>query len=346
MSFLHNAWYMFGWADELSEGGMLARTLLDIPVVVYRNLESGSLVGLHDRCPHRFAPLSRGKLEGSDIRCGYHGLKFDCEGACIENPFNRAAAPRAAKVRSLPVVEGSDIIWVWTGDPHEADPAQVPVIDYHDDSEMRYVKGVTTVSSDYRLLSDNLMDLTHATFIHPAFGGWEYMPSYRSEERADGSIVSEYTVDDMINIYEGMIDAERIRIRDTIRWIAPSLHLLDSHGGKRDEEEWLVYIPSAHILTPSSANETHYFWSSGVAKDSPMEDDVLYAVLQAAFDNEDKPMVEAVESRMGGKDLFELDPILLPTDAGAVRMRRKLAALIAAERAVTETPAQTSPSTS
>ena len=333
MTFLRNAWYMFGWRDELPEGGMLARTVLDEPIVVYRNVETGSLVALHDRCPHRFAPLSRGRLEGTEIRCGYHGLKFDCEGACTENPFNRGAIPRAAKVRSFPVVEAPGTIWVWTGDPHGADVALIPDIAYHADPAMRYVKGVTTVASDYRLLSDNLMDLTHATFLHPAFGGWEYMPRFRSEERPDGSVVSDYTIDDMVNIYEGMIEAERIRVRDTIRWIAPSTHLLDSYGGLRGEEDWQVYVPSAHILTPETATSTHYFWSSGVEKDSPMPDEELHAILQAAFDTEDKPMVEAVQSRMQGKDLFELDPVLLPTDAGGIRMRRKLAALIAAEQA-------------
>jgi len=104
---------------------------------------------------------------------------------------------------------------------------------------------------------------------------------------------------------------------------------LKASGGLRDSTEDLIDVPSAHILTPESETTTHYFWSSACAKDFPMPDEALIEVLIQAFDHEDKPMVEAVQHRMGTRDLWDLDPVLLPTDAGTVRMRRKLAALIA-----------------
>lgn len=333
MSFLYNQWYMIGWSDELDDGAMIARTVLNMPVVVFRGLDGQGLYAMEDRCPHRFAPLSLGKLTEDGIQCGYHGLTFDMAGNCVRNVFARTA-PSAAKVRILPVAERPGTIWVWTGDVDQADEKLIPDIVHHGDPTMRYVKGMTTAQASYLLLSDNLMDLCHSTFIHPAFGGLEYMPKFHSEELPDGSIISDYLVADMINIFgEEAIPAERIRNRDTIRWIAPSTHILDSKAGLRDSEEVLVDVPSAHILTPESEKTTHYFWSSAVAKDSPMPDEELYAILKQAFDNEDKPMVEAVQRRMGDADLWDLNPILLPTDAGSVRMRRKLAALIAAERA-------------
>lgn len=334
MAFLMNAWYMCGWADELNDGAMIARRLLDVPIVVYRDLEHGALHALEDRCPHRFAPLSKGRVISEGIQCGYHGLSFDHSGQCVRNFFSNAA-PAAARVRSFPVEERPGTVWVWLGDPEIADPNLVPEVRHHGDASMRYVKGTTTVKSSYLLLSDNLMDLSHATFLHPAFGGTEYNPKFRSEELADGSIISDYIVDDIINIFgEEVIPAERIRVRDTIRWIAPSVHILESTGGLRGSHENIVDVPSAHILTPETETTTHYFWSSGVAKDFPMADDVLYDTLKQAFDVEDKPMVEAVQDRMGQKDLWDLDPVLLATDAGAVRMRRKLARLIEAEQSV------------
>ena len=94
----------------------------------------------------------------------------------------------------------------------------------------------------------------------------------------------------------------------------------------------MVYVPSAHILTPQDETSTHYFWSSGCDKDLPVPDEALMEVLKQAFDGEDKPMLEAVQRRMAGRDLWDMDPVLLPTDAGAVRVRRKMAAMIAAER--------------
>lgn len=333
MAFLRNTWYMVGWADELADNAMIARRILGIPVVVYRDLENGALHALEDRCPHRFAPLSLGKLTPEGIQCAYHGLTFDHAGQCIRNFFAKTA-PSAAKVRTFPVCKRPGTVWVWMGDPELADEGLIPAIRHHQDPSMRYVKGLTTVKSDYLLISDNLMDLCHATFLHPAFGGLEYKPRFRAEELADGSIVSDYLVEDIVNIYgQESIPADRIRVRDTIRWVAPSTHLLESVGGQRGTEDILVDVPSAHILTPETEFSTHYFWSSGLPVDSPIDDGELYDTLKQAFDVEDKPMVEAVRDRMGDKDLWDLDPVLLPTDAGAVRMRRKLASLIAAESA-------------
>ena len=61
MSYLRNAWYVAAWSNEVQPGRTLARTLLDEPVVIYRDAE-GRAAALVDRCPHRFAPLSMGRL--------------------------------------------------------------------------------------------------------------------------------------------------------------------------------------------------------------------------------------------------------------------------------------------
>src|SRR5665213_2978973 len=74
--FLRNSWYVAGWNHELIDGKNLARTILERPIVLYRG-ESGKIVALDDRCGHRAAPLSMGRIEGDDIRCMYHGMKFD-----------------------------------------------------------------------------------------------------------------------------------------------------------------------------------------------------------------------------------------------------------------------------
>ena len=81
MTFLENCWYVASWADELTREP-LGRTLLDRPIVLYRQVD-GTPVALEDRCCHRALPLSLGTIEGDDLRCGYHGLKFDGQGVCI-----------------------------------------------------------------------------------------------------------------------------------------------------------------------------------------------------------------------------------------------------------------------
>ena len=82
--YLRDCWYPAAWPDEIT-GAPLRRTFLDEPVVVFR-LENGEPVALLDRCPHRFVPLSRGVVIGSEIQCAYHGLRFDRHGNCTANP--------------------------------------------------------------------------------------------------------------------------------------------------------------------------------------------------------------------------------------------------------------------
>jgi phenylpropionate dioxygenase-like ring-hydroxylating dioxygenase large terminal subunit len=74
--FLMNCWYVAAWDHELIDGKLLARTLLERPVLLYRG-DSGRVVALDNRCCHRGAKLSNGRREGDDIRCMYHGLKFE-----------------------------------------------------------------------------------------------------------------------------------------------------------------------------------------------------------------------------------------------------------------------------
>lgn len=329
MTYLKNCWYMFAWSNELGDRPF-ARTILDIPVVVYKSESDGRLIALLDRCPHRFAPLSLGKIVGDNLQCGYHGLEFNDRGKCVRNPFSSAVPP--ARVDSYPVVEKDRAIWIWPGDAELASPELIPDLPHHVDPNQQCVFGLTTAKSDYRLLSDNLMDLSHSAFLHPAFGGLNYMPKIRSWEDADGSITADFLIESMENFIGHGVDAEYVRNHDRIRWIAPSAHILDSRIGPVGEEP-TMHVPSAHILTPETATSTHYFWSSGGPKDSGISDEDMIAFLKTVFDDEDKPMVEAVQQRMGGQDLWDLNPILLPNDAGAVRVRRKLASLIKAEQA-------------
>jgi len=100
MTFLRNTWYMAMWSENLAAGTLLPRMLLGTPLVFWRDTQ-GRVAALEDRCPHRFAPLSKGKLLGDRVQCGYHGLEFDGSGACVRNPHVTGRIPPAAKVPSF-----------------------------------------------------------------------------------------------------------------------------------------------------------------------------------------------------------------------------------------------------
>ena len=121
---IRNAWYVAGWSHELEPGRILARLIIDQPLALYRKTD-GQVVVLEDRCCHRFAPLSMGRLEQDDLRCMYHGLKFAPDGRCVEIPGQKLI-PQSAFVRRYPAVERGGWIWIWMGDEALADPASIP----------------------------------------------------------------------------------------------------------------------------------------------------------------------------------------------------------------------------
>ena len=65
-AFLTNCWYVAAWDHELIDGKLLARTVLEKPLVLYKG-ESGRAVALDNRCAHRGAKLSNGRLEGDCV---------------------------------------------------------------------------------------------------------------------------------------------------------------------------------------------------------------------------------------------------------------------------------------
>ncbi len=121
--YLRNCWYVAAWAHELIDGRLLARTILDQPILLYKG-DSGRVVALDDRCCHRGARLSKGRLEGDCVRCMYHGLKFDGSGACVQIP-GQDTVPKGLGVRSYPTVERDQLVWIWSGDAAKADPAGI-----------------------------------------------------------------------------------------------------------------------------------------------------------------------------------------------------------------------------
>jgi len=165
--FLRNCWYVAAYSDEVGQAP-LARTLLGEPLVLFRT-ESGKAVVLEDRCCHRNLPLSMGKREGDCIRCGYHGLKFDAAGQCVEIPGQKEIPP-GTKVKAYPLVEKWNFLWIWMGDPQKVDESFFPAWQCLDDTRL-----TRTMSADgkplpmkchWELNNDNLLDLTHVIYVH------------------------------------------------------------------------------------------------------------------------------------------------------------------------------------
>lgn len=340
MRYLKKAWYVAGFSEELVAGALLARTLLEQPVVFFRTAEGG-VKALADRCPHRFAPLSMGRLmpEG-DLECPYHGLRFNGAGACTRNPHGDGSIPKAAQVRAYQVVERHGLLWWWAGEADEADDTRIPDYSFaqraHPDAT---VKGYMPTDCDYQLLVDNILDLTHADYLHGGSLGsgaiTRVMP--KVTDLGDSSVaIAWHSVGDLAPPAFDMHLKRQGQPTDQwteVTWTAPAtmrLHVGATLLGEPREAGF--DSENLHLVTPESAGRCHYwFWTTRNVAISPQANEVVTGVVKKAFSQEDKPMLEAQQRRMGPAEFWSLKPVLLAGDAGAVRARRKLAALIDAE---------------
>lgn len=337
MSFIQNVWYMAGWGEELADQ-LFSRRLFDRQIVLFRKAD-GTVAALADRCPHRFAPFSKGEKQGDAIQCGYHGLTFDGSGACVHNPFSDKI-PAAAKVQSWAVVERHDIIWLWGGDPADANPALIPDFGMIANSAtVRAVHGYTLIEAPYEFATDNLMDLSHIEFVHKGtFAGAGVIFAGTHEVKEDGDTLRSNWWMPGVKAPPHTMDVYPPEMITNhwldMRWNAPaSMHLeigATPTGTPRSEG---MIVQQCHIVTPASATTAHYFWASTRMHDldSPDVDGFLLQLFGQAFDEEDKPIIKAAYDNLEGQDFWEAKPLSLGIDTGGTRARRKIQALIKTE---------------
>ena len=340
MQYLFDSWYVAGWSTDVSADKPLARTYLDLPVMLFRDTR-GRAVALLDRCPHRFAPLSRGRIKGDHVECGYHGLCFDAKGECVANPYGPKAPPRA-QVRAFPLVEQQGIVWIWMGDPARADAAFVPdLAQMGDEANWHAARGYLHTPCNYQLGVDNLLDLTHPEFLHQTSLGSSALRDahYEVIQEGDRKVHSNRWFDEGPNLpameryYPS--GGKPVAHWSNMCWHAGSnvwMHVGVVFPGLPREQGLNAY--SAHLLTPETATSTHYFFAivrkaEEVARFNDAEQ--LLGYLLQVFAQEDSAMLQDVQSRMAGKDLAAMKPASLPGDAGAMRARELLARLVAAQ---------------
>ncbi|SFV11574.1 aromatic ring-hydroxylating dioxygenase subunit alpha [Pseudoduganella namucuonensis] len=336
MKYLKNQWYAAAFSDELSTTP-LQRTLLEEPMALFRG-ESGNAIALNDRCPHRFAPLHQGTVFGDNLRCPYHGLRFNPDGACVHNPIGDGKIPKAACVKSYPLAERDGIVWLWWGD----EPADVSKIrryvELDDPARYACVQGYIHVRANFELVIDNLLDLSHAEFLHPylATEGFNRRTQYSMEQ--DGNMVvarnwrPSEPITQLFALAYGEGAPDHVDHLSVVTWVPPSTIRLDigvTRPGRPPEEGPRSF--QAHLLTPESEHTAHLFWKW--ARDFRVQDEALsvqlQGTLQEAFETEDEPMIQSQSIHMAGRTLEELKPVLLPTDSAALRARRVLRQLIA-----------------
>ncbi len=347
--FLRNCWYVVAWDHEIPDGGMFHRIVLGEPLLLYRT-EAGETICMEDRCCHRLAPLSKGRREGDCIRCGYHGLKFDASGVCVEAPgIDRI--PIQARVRTYPTATRNRWVFVWMGDASLADAALLPDNFSCDHPEWHYKPGYLHYETPYLLICDNLLDFSHLSYVHEnTLGGSVAIAQSRPEVEVlpRGIRVTRHVGDVPPSAYwrsfqqfEGNVD--RWFIYD---FLLPGTLLMHS-GGKpvgreRDDMEGAVQLHSCQTLTPETETTTHYFFQQAYRAPAPREGvaDTIFRGLITAFE-EDRDMITAQCRNIALDPSVPMLPMAM--DSALVRFRRLLDSEIKKEndrpRAVSFDPA-------
>jgi phenylpropionate dioxygenase-like ring-hydroxylating dioxygenase large terminal subunit len=334
--FVRNCWYAAAWSNEL-DAEPKGYIFLNEPVVIYRK-RNGTPAALADRCAHRAYPLSKGRVVGNRLMCGYHGLCYEDDGACSYIPGQRNI-PEWARVKSYPVVERHGCIWIWMGDRTLADDSLVP------DLTWKNPWGRTArahLKCNYQLACDNLSDLSHVAYLHSANIGTAAVAEHGEvETEVNGNMVrvSRWTLNKPAppmyqaqGGFPGNID--RWQISD---FHAPSLYKLNfgaAPAGKgRDaadsRDRWAFH--GCQWGTPETETTTHWFYAYahnfGPDRDAAGAQ-VFFDNMHIVF-NEDFEAIECQQRSISS----ESDVRLRETnaDAGISAARRVVSRLIEAE---------------
>jgi vanillate O-demethylase monooxygenase subunit len=342
--FPKNTWYVACTPDEIQDKP-LGRQICGERIVFYRGPEN-KVSALEDFCPHRGAPLSLGFVENGKLICGYHGLAMGCEGKTLEMPGQRVQG--FPKIRSFPVEERYGFIWVWTGDPELADPASIHHLEWADNADWAYGGGLFHINCDYRLMIDNLMDLTHETYVHASSIGQKEIDEAPPKTTVDGELV--VTSRHMENISappfwrmalrgNGLADDVPVDRWQICRFTPPSHVMIEvgvAHAGRGGYEADAAYKAGSIVvdfITPETETSIWYFW--GMARNFNPQDKTLTDSIcegQGKIFSEDLEMLERQQLNL----LAHPDRSLLKLniDTGGVQARRILEKQIAAEKAI------------
>ncbi|MCP3392466.1 aromatic ring-hydroxylating dioxygenase subunit alpha [Bradyrhizobium sp. CCGB12] len=339
-----NAWYAAAWSHEIARE-LSARTICGQKIVLYRRID-GLITALEDACWHRLLPLSLGHLKGDDVMCGYHGLVFSSAGRCSYMPAQKSINPSAC-VRAYPVAERHRLVWLWPGDPALADPAKIP--DFHWNDGKQWVGAGGTfyqLKCDYRLVIDNLMDLTHETYVHAGSIG---------DEAITAAPFDVTHTDDTATMTRWMIDIEappfwarqlarpgRVDRWQVVTFQAPSVVVgdvgvaLTNTGAPQGDRSQGVSGAFLAAITPETEATCHYFWN--FVRDYRKDDAQLTKELQLAHVNggagvydQDHRVLEAQQAAIDKnprKPFYDLN-----IDAGALWARRLIDRMMTNEQA-------------
>jgi vanillate O-demethylase monooxygenase subunit len=345
--FPKNTWYVACTPDEI-EGKPLGRQICGEKMAFFRGPE-GKVAAVEDFCPHRGAPLSLGTVKDGQLTCGYHGLVMGCNGKAVSMPGQRVGGIPA--IRHYPAVERYGFIWVWPGDAELADPDKIHHLEWAVNPEWAYGGGLYHINCEYRLMIDNLMDLTHETYVHSTSIGQKEIDEAPVNTKVEGEevITSRFMENIMAPPFwklalrgNGLADDVPVDRWQICRFTAPSHVMIEvgvahaGNGGYNAEPRFKASSIVVDFITPETETSHWYFW--GMARNFKPDDEALTATIregQGKIFSEDMEMLELQQKNLLANPQRRL--LMLNIDAGGVQSRKILDKIMAQEQASTQT---------
>ena len=252
---LKNYWYVAAQSHEIKIDQPFKSVILELPIVLWRGA-SGAATALLDRCNHRNAPLSEGKINNNCLVCPYHGWAYNTAGSCVTIPSEGPHTERipTKKVESFPVKEMYGLVWVWMGRDVEPDgePFKMP---YYSNGWINYYM-VTDFKNGVTDLVENFMDVPHTIYVHKGWFRDRKQMSIKAEvERTENSVLVTYDQPaDSIGFFSKLINPKGLPLKHTDNFYMPNVTRVDYLYGS---EEKAFIITST--CTPIKAFETRVY---------------------------------------------------------------------------------------
>ena len=347
--FPSNTWYVAATPAELT-GTPLARMILGEKLVLFRTT-TGQAVALEDRCPHRMLPLSRGRVTGERIQCGYHGAEFSPEGKCVGLP-GQAELPENVRVKSYPVCERNGMVWIWMDPAGPADDRLTPqIFNFIEHGSWDSLDGYIHIACDFQLVNDNLADTTHVPFVHPTTLGIRDVSKTRAlhdeprdQPQANPKISLDHAIrDDGISMkmrllgtrlspsfenafirLRGAREGQALDFQLDYMFTAPAFWIFSPTTMDVGAPEATgVRTDSMIMITPETEHTSHYFYKTcqSYAPESRSETQYWHDQTTEAF-IEDKLVLEAQQENVGACDLHEHSLVSFRSDMIGFQVRR------------------------
>ncbi|KMQ85444.1 iron-sulfur protein [Lasius niger] len=321
-----DAWYVVAYVHEMTDTP-LERWALGRPLTIYRD-SRGRAVVLDSTCPHRGYSLAKGRVVGDCIVCPYHGLRFDESGECVEAP-SQDVPPQRMKVESYLVKEIAGWVWAWAGDRRKARPfPTLPGITDGDDWIVD-VRLYELVRARAQLMNDNLLDLTHVSFLHsdsigsPDVAATKQECSYGEVWASSRRYVRNAAVTPTLEAawgISGPVDRELVQT-----FYLPAIHcgfdrFLRREPCDSEATDVLACRRHFHAVTPATATSSHYFFARASERKATVRPPI--SIDYQKFIDQDIEAVELIEERLG-MGIVPND-VSLHSDAHALRTRKMI----------------------